>query len=59
MSRKHKKQQMLPQNNNTQKDYTCVCGNSYKHKSSYYHHKIVCEHKQEEQTNEKVDYNTY
>jgi hypothetical protein len=63
MSRKHKKQQMLPQNNNTQKDYICVCGNIYKHKSSYYRHKKVCEHKveekqdkQEEETNEKVDY---
>jgi hypothetical protein len=55
MSRKHKKQQMLPQNNNTQKNYICVCGNIYKHKSSYYRHKKVCEHKEEEKQEDKVE----
>jgi hypothetical protein len=40
--------------------FKCNCGREYKYKSGYSRHKKVCEHKveekQEEETNEKVDY---
>jgi hypothetical protein len=59
LTSKHKKLsnaiQKNEKNEQTESHVTCCCGNIYKHKSSYYKHKKICNSKIKENINENED----
>ena len=51
---KHQKLTNNPNNPHQSPNYTCTCGNSYKHRQSLYNHRIKCNHKSENNNDQPI-----